>query len=111
MPEAQLDRFMCSINVGYPSFDEEIDVVARTTGAAQEPITPVLSRQQLLRFQEVVLQVVAAPDIIRYAVELARRTRPGNSDAPSAVGNYVSWGAGPRASQVFGDWGQGARRP
>jgi len=101
LPEAQLDRFMFSIRVRYPSFEEEIDVVARTTGAAQAPLERVLTREQLLRFQQVVLAVVAAPDIVRYAVELTRRTRPDGERTPDVVKEYVSWGAGPRASQYL----------
>jgi len=101
LPEAQLDRFMFSIKVDYPSLEEELEVVARTTGAVQQPIEPVLSREELLHFQDVCLSVVAAPDIQRYAVELARRTRPDVADAPAEVKQYVSWGAGPRASQFL----------
>ena len=101
LPEAQLDRFMFSIRVDYPSFEEEIAVVTRTTGAAQASLDRVLSREELLRMQEVVLAVVAAPDIVRYAVELTRRTRPGEDKAPKVVKEYVSWGAGPRASQYL----------
>ncbi len=101
LPEAQLDRFMFSIRVEYPSFDEELEVVARTTGGSQEPIRPVLSQGDLLKFQETVRSVIAAPDIIRYAVELTRRTRPASDDAPPVVKQYVSWGAGPRASQYL----------
>ena len=101
LPEAQLDRFMFSIKVGYPSLDEELEVVRRTTGVVQEEVKPVLSREELLRYQEVVLGVVAAPDIQRYAVELTRRTRPENPEAPDAVRQFVTWGAGPRASQYL----------
>jgi MoxR-like ATPase len=101
LPEAQLDRFMFSIKVDYPSLEEELEVVARTTGAVQSPVVPVLSREELLRFQEIVLSVVAAPDIQRYAVELTRRTRPDVEGAPAEVKQYVTWGAGPRASQFL----------
>jgi len=101
LPEAQLDRFMLSIKVDYPSLEEELEVVARTTGLAQSPIEPVLSRAELLRFQEVCRAVVAAPDIQRYAVELTRRTRPDVAEAPAEIKRYASWGAGPRASQFL----------
>ncbi|MCB9734657.1 MAG: MoxR family ATPase [Deltaproteobacteria bacterium] len=101
LPEAQLDRFMFSIKVEYPSFEEEIDVVTRTTGRAQEPLEHVLTRDELLHLQKVALAVVAAPDIVRYAVEVARRTRPGGPDVPELVKQYVAWGAGPRASQYL----------
>ena len=101
LPEAQLDRFMFSIHVDYPSFEEELAIVATTTGASQEDVQTVVSREDLLRFQQVVLGVVAAPDVVRYAVELATRTRPGTTRAPAIVSKYVGWGAGPRASQFL----------
>ena len=99
LPEAQLDRFMFSIHVTYPSFDEEVEVVSRTTGAAPAPITPCLTRQELLEMQRIAMAVVASPDVIRYAVEVARRSRPDGEATPELVRRYVSWGAGPRASQ------------
>ena len=101
LPEAQLDRFMFSIHVGYPKLEDEVEVVTRTTGAPQAAIEPVMSREELLRYQEIVLAVVAAPDIVRYAVELTRRTRPDTAEAPAEVKQYVTWGAGPRASQYL----------
>ena len=101
LPEAQLDRFMFSINVGYPSVEEEIAIVSRTTGLSMPPIEPVLSQAELLRHQEVVLQVVAAPDVVRHAVQIASASRPSAEHAPSIVREFVSWGAGPRASQFL----------
>jgi MoxR-like ATPase len=101
LPEAQLDRFMLSIGVDYPSLAEEMDIVARTTGVAQDPVVPALAGEDLLRFQDVVLAIVAAPDTIRFAVELVARTRPRNPLAPGYVKDYVAWGAGPRASQYL----------
>ena len=99
LPEAQLDRFMFSIEVDYPSFDEELEIVARTTGAEQDPITAVLDRETLCRYQEAVLSIVVAPEVVKHAVSLAGATRPGRGRGPEAVERYVSWGAGPRASQ------------
>jgi len=99
LPEAQLDRFMFSISVDYPSFEEEIEIVARTTGAEQEPINAVLDRETLCRYQAAVLSIVVAPEVVKHAVSLAGATRPGRGRAPKAVEDYVSWGAGPRASQ------------
>ena len=101
LPEAQLDRFMFSIDVGYPTFDEEVEIVTRTTGAGGQELKPVLSRADLVRFQRMVLQIVAAPDVVRHAVELVARTRPGSGRSPEIVQRYVSWGAGPRASQYL----------
>jgi MoxR-like ATPase len=100
LPEAELDRFMFSIMVGYPSEQEEIEVVERTTGSDPGPIEPVLDRERLLRFQEIVRQTPYPDDVKRYAVRLARASRPG-PDAPDFVRQYVQWGAGPRASQYL----------
>ena len=101
LPEAQLDRFMFSIEVGYPSMDEEVAIVARTTGGPMEDVDAVLTREDLLRFHEVVLAIVAAPDVVRHAVDLVTRTRPDVPKAPDMVARYVAWGAGPRASQYL----------
>ncbi|HLV60019.1 MAG TPA: MoxR family ATPase [Fredinandcohnia sp.] len=99
LPEAQLDRFMFMIDVGYPSEDEEVQVVMQTTRSDQKRLEKVLGPQQILEMQELVLRVPVAEDTVRYAVRLARRTRPKEPDAPDFVQKYVAWGAGPRASQ------------
>ncbi|MGM0577835.1 MAG: AAA family ATPase [Myxococcota bacterium] len=101
LPEAQLDRFMFSIDVRYPTFEEEVAIVTQTTGAAEKEVEPVLPREELLRYQELVLSILAAPDVVRHAVELVARTRPTSERAPEMVRQYVSWGAGPRASQYL----------
>ena len=99
LPEAQLDRFMFSIAVTYPSFDEELEIVQRTTGGEEPTIEQVLDRETLCRYQEAVLSIVVAPEVLRHAVSLAGATRPGSGRGPDTVERYVSWGAGPRASQ------------
>ncbi|MFM2153250.1 MAG: hypothetical protein RL199_1685 [Pseudomonadota bacterium] len=99
LPEAQLDRFMFMIDVGYPTADEEIAIVKATTGASREPLRKVLSPEVIRELQAFVLRVPAADHVVRAAVELVRRTRPGEEGAPSLVKNFVQWGAGPRASQ------------
>ncbi len=99
LPEAQLDRFMLSIHVDYPSVEEEIEIVSRTTGLIEAKVEAILSREELLRLQSVVRGIVVAPDVVRYAVELVNRTRPKVDAAPAFVKTYVAWGAGPRASQ------------
>ena len=99
LPEAQLDRFMLSIQVGYPSFDQEVDIVARTTCEQSEATEIVATAQELLELQRTVLAIVTAPDVIRHAVEIVTRTRPESPDAPENIKQHVSWGAGPRASQ------------
>src|SRR5579859_4707960 len=100
LPEAQLDRFMFMVDVGYPSAEEEVQIVRTTTSGAQASVEKVLSPQQIRALQELVLRVPAAEHVIRYAVDLVRRTRP---DAASGkhVKDHVSWGAGPRASQAL----------
>jgi MoxR-like ATPase len=101
LPEAQLDRFMFLIGVDYPSAEEELLIVRNTTGASQEPLHTVLHPQEIQRLQALVLRVPAADHVIRHAVELARRSRPHAPDSPDFVERYLSWGAGPRASQFL----------
>jgi MoxR-like ATPase len=100
LPEAELDRFMFSIHVDYPSEEEEIEVVERTTGADQGDVEPVLGRDRLLQFQAIVRQTPYPDDVKRYAVRLARASRP-QEGAPDFIRQYVQWGAGPRASQYL----------
>ena len=99
LPEAQLDRFMLSIHVDYPSFEQEIDIVARTTSAPVTPVEVIAAAEELLELQRTVLAIVTAPDVVRYAVDIVTRTRPDAEQAPEEVRQFVSWGAGPRASQ------------
>jgi MoxR-like ATPase len=100
LPEAQLDRFMFMVDVGYPSAEEEVQIVRSTTSGAQQTIEKVLGPQQIRDLQDLVLRVPAAEHVIRYAVELVRRTRPGDASGKH-VKDHVSWGAGPRASQAL----------
>ncbi len=100
LPEAQLDRFMFSIDVGYPSEAEEIEIVDRTIGEEGAPPEPVLDRDTLLAMQGLVRRLPVNDDVTRFAVRLARATRPGPG-APEVVRKYVQWGAGPRASQFL----------
>ncbi len=100
LPEAQLDRFMLSIDVGYPSEAEEILIVERTIGEPGPAPEPVLDRETLLALQALVRRLPANDDVTAYAVRLARATRPG-PDALPVVQRYVQWGAGPRASQFL----------
>jgi len=100
LPEAQLDRFMFSIDVGYPTEAEEFEIVQRTTGAALPKIEPVVTREELLALQDLVRRIPSSDAVDRMAVRLARATRPG-PDAPTAVQEWVQWGAGPRASQYL----------
>ncbi|HEX4385530.1 MAG TPA: MoxR family ATPase [Myxococcales bacterium] len=100
LPEAQLDRFMFMVDVGYPSAEEEVQIVSKTTSGLQSVVTKVLEPDQIRSLQELVLRVPAAEHVIRHAVELVRRTRP-DAAAGKHVKDHVSWGAGPRASQAL----------
>jgi MoxR-like ATPase len=101
LPEAQLDRFLFQIDVGYPSAEEEVEIVRRTTAPAGEPPDPVLGRAEILALQDLVPRVPAAAHVVQHAVALARASRPDATDAPALVREYVSFGAGPRASQAL----------
>ncbi len=101
LPEAQLDRFLFQIDVDYPSEEEEIEIVRRTTAPLGPPPEPVLDRDAILALQSLVPRVPVAPHVVEHAVALVRATRPEETDAPEHVRTYVSFGAGPRASQAL----------
>jgi MoxR-like ATPase len=101
LPEAQLDRFMLELRVGYPSRAEEEAIVEQTTGAAHAVVEPVLDAATLLAMQALVRRIPVSRGLIGAAVALARLTRPGDPDAPPFVKEFVEWGAGPRASQYL----------
>jgi MoxR-like ATPase len=101
LPEAQLDRFMLELRVSYPSKQEEETIVEQTTGTARSTLHPVLDAGSVLSMQALVRRIPVARSLIRSAVTLARMTRPGDTDAPSFIKEYVEWGAGPRASQYL----------
>jgi len=98
LPEAQLDRFFFNILVNYPSLKEELEIVNRVSGAGEVTLAPVLHRDEILALQNVVRRVPAAPHVVHYATMLARCTRPDEADAPPFIKDWLSWGAGPRAS-------------
>ena len=101
LPEAQLDRFMFNVSIGYLQEDDEVAVVCQTTTMEPEAIEPVFSGDDLLRFHNVVRRVPIAEDVVRYAVRLAAASRPGAANAPDFVNEWVTWGAGLRASQYM----------
>jgi MoxR-like ATPase len=101
LPEAQLDRFMFELRVGYPSREEEEAIVETTTADQAARITPVLTADDVLTLQRLVRRIPAPKPLVRSAVALARMTRPGEPGTPDFVKEYVSWGAGPRASQYL----------
>ena len=99
LPEAQLDRFMLNIVIDYLSEDEEVAVVTRTTSGRKDPVQRLFTGQQFQAFQKVVKQVPIAEDVARYAVKLAAASRPNRPESADFVNEWVSWGAGTRASQ------------
>ena len=101
LPEAQLDRFMFLINVEYPSAQEEKRIARETTGVDKEPLNPLLTGEEVLKFQSLVRRVPVPEHIYDYAVEIVRRTRPEGTEAPEWIKEYVGWGAGPRAVQYL----------
>jgi len=100
LPEAQLDRFMLELPIHYPSREEEEEIAMRTTGEGQDDVEGVISAQELIELQGLVRRIPAPPSLVAFAVRMARGTRPG-SEAASVTSKYVSWGAGPRASQYL----------
>ena len=101
LPEAQLDRFMFNIPLTYPTYEEEIQVVKNTTANRRVSVEPVVDGEQILAFQQLVRKIPIADNVLEYAVGLAAKTRPGTPMAPEQVNQYISWGAGPRASQYL----------
>jgi MoxR-like ATPase len=101
LPEAQLDRFMLELRVGYPSRAEEEAIVEQTTGSVRAPLQPVLDAESVLAMQTLVRRIPVSRGLIRSAVALTRMTRPPDTQAPAFIREYVDWGAGPRASQYL----------
>jgi MoxR-like ATPase len=99
LPEAQLDRFMFSIHLDYPSFQEEVDVVKSTTQEHSKSVNPLFNAQQIIDFQNLIRRIPVPDNVVEYAVKLVSKTRPKGDNAPELVKSYVDWGAGPRASQ------------
>lgn len=99
LPEAQLDRFMFAIKLEYPSFQEEVEVVKRTTSDNSSIINPLFTAQEIIEFQHLIRRIPVADNVVEYAVRLVSKTRPDNSLSDDFVKKYLDWGAGPRASQ------------
>jgi MoxR-like ATPase len=99
LPEAQLDRFMFKVFVGYPTAPEEFEIAKRTTSTQVDEIAPVLTGEQILDLQQLVRKVPVSDHIIRYCLALVRQTRIGEGSAPKFIKEWLSWGAGPRAVQ------------
>jgi MoxR-like ATPase len=101
LPEAQLDRFMFNIPLDYPSYEEEINVVKSTTSNKKVTLKHIVTGSQIIEFQQLIRKIPIADNVLEYAVGLATKTRPNTPRATSIVNNYISWGAGPRASQYL----------
>ncbi|GAA4274493.1 MoxR family ATPase [Aquimarina gracilis] len=99
LPEAQLDRFMFAIELKYPSFQEEVEVVKSTTGDTTQKVNPLFTAQEIIDFQHLIRRIPVADNVIEYAVSMVGKTRPNGDTATELVKNYIDWGAGPRASQ------------
>ena len=101
LPEAQLDRFLFDIRVGYPSASEEVEILRATTGRRDDPPVAVMDADAVLSLQRGVRDVAVADSVLKYAATLVRSTRPDTGDVPKMVQQYVRWGAGPRAGQAL----------
>ncbi len=101
LPEAQLDRFMFSLKVEYPSFQEEMNIVKATTSDIDEKLKKIISQQEILNFQKLIKRVPVSDNVTEFAVKLVTATRPKNENSPDFIKKWVEWGAGPRASQYL----------
>ncbi|WP_316746295.1 MoxR family ATPase [Pedobacter gandavensis] len=101
LPEAQLDRFMFHVHLGYPSFEEELTIVKNTTSNEVVQLKKIINAQQIQYFQKLVRNIPIADNVVEYAVKLVSKTRPHTAHAKEEVNKYISWGAGPRASQFL----------
>jgi MoxR-like ATPase len=101
LPEAQLDRFMFNIFLDYPSYQQEVEIVKNTTSGQKVELTPIMNGEEILFFQRLIRKIHIADNVLEYAVGLSNKSRPGTEMATSIVNNYISWGAGPRASQFL----------
>ncbi len=101
LPEAQLDRFMFNLWLDYPAFEEEMNIVSQTTSPREVEVEPILDAEQIMAYQNLVREIPVPESVMEYAVRLVTKSRPNTSDAPDFVNKYMSWGAGPRASQYL----------
>ena len=101
LPEAQLDRFMFNVHLTYPSFSEELAIVKNTTGTQVQELNKIINANDINDFQQLVRNIPVADNVVEYAVKLVAKTRPQTEFATDVVNKYISWGAGPRASQYL----------
>ncbi|MEO1255453.1 MAG: MoxR family ATPase [Bacteroidota bacterium] len=101
LPEAQLDRFMFMIKLDYPKYEDELEVIKTTTSQVVSEVTEVVSKEKILRYQNLVKKVPVADNVLEYAVNLVSKTRPNAEKSDQVANNYLEWGAGPRAGQFL----------
>ena len=101
LPEAQLDRFMFNIKIGYPSHDDEVSIVKSTTSEEEKELNTIISRTDLILYQELVRRVPIADNVVNFAVELVSKTRPNSDKSSATIKDWIDWGAGPRASRYL----------
>jgi MoxR-like ATPase len=101
LPEAQLDRFMFNLWLDYPSFEEEVKIVQTTTSEYNPQLSKIISAEEIINFQKLIRKVPVADNVIEYAVKASNKTRPLNNNTSNSIHHWISWGAGPRASQYL----------
>jgi MoxR-like ATPase len=101
LPEAQLDRFMFNLWLDYPSFEEEMKIVEATTSEYKPELNKIISAKEIISYQDLVRKVPVAENVIKFAVQVSNKTRPNESNSPDYIKKWISWGAGPRASQYL----------
>jgi MoxR-like ATPase len=101
LPEAQLDRFMFNINIDYPNYEEEKEIVRKTTSQAINEVSSILDAEEIISIQKAILEIPVSDHVLEFAVNLTRSTRPADENAPDFIKKWVNWGAGPRASQYL----------
>jgi MoxR-like ATPase len=101
LPEAQLDRFLFELLIDYPSLEHERNLVEQYSFTPLDKLTPVMTREEILKFRDAIAQVPVAPNVVDYAVRLVRATRPNDASAPDYIKRWIRWGASPRASQYL----------
>ena len=101
LPEAQLDRFMFNLILDYPAYNEELEIVKRTTGGISDSVSEIIDSQEILFFQQLIRKIPVAENVMDYAVKLVAKTRPGTPGAHEWTNRYLNWGAGPRACQFL----------
>ena len=101
LPEAQLDRFMFMIKLDYPKYEDEIQVIKSTTSDQMQEVDEVISKEKILKYQDLVRKIPVADNVLEYAVNLVAKTRPGSDHSDASANDYLEWGAGPRAGQFL----------